>query len=440
MEKISSILLFFLLLGLQSCNNEEESFPGLSFEISGVTLNADSNVLSSGKISSSKNELTFIAAGDYAHWGFLSEFTVGNESHNIGKSDYQNSDKEKVISGDWGYVELISPIPYTTKVVISENKNLTEREFRLRFGTGDYISEIRIIQEAASTEEINWDNIICNQLSANDIYIGGRYLGIQNWNCIGNPPEIYPSAVFPESSFANLFDNEITYAKRPIVLYTDFSDPFISTIEHPSGASYLRFLKELFNSEESSQIRQPQLHLFRLCNIASVDNINDIFPDNENIASTLKDIIQQKINVGDTESWTVGEIIFRGFTVTMDVPGKSGLFEDDEINTEGMVYLRSMTYGATAYFVIGSDLSYDEVKTIISTPSMIWNASQKLSNSTIVFISNSSLGQNATLSTSFDALHAFMEEPYCKEDYGYPVYCTGCYVNDNSFFHINTNF
>lgn len=170
MEKISSILLFFLLLGLQSCNNEEESFPGLSFEISGVTLNADSNVLSSGKISSSKNELTFIAAGDYAHWGVLSEFTVGNESHNIGKSDYQNSDKEKVISGDWGYVELISPIPYTTKVVISENKTLTEREFRLRFGTGDYISEIRIIQEAAFTEEINWDNIICNQLSANDIY------------------------------------------------------------------------------------------------------------------------------------------------------------------------------------------------------------------------------------------------------------------------------
>ena len=71
---------------------------------------------------------------------------------------------------------------------------------------------------------VAWDTIVCNQLSKNQIYIGSRYLGIQNWDCNGNPPSIYPGAVFPETSFGNHFDREVNGLKNPIVAYTDFSD------------------------------------------------------------------------------------------------------------------------------------------------------------------------------------------------------------------------
>lgn len=99
-----------------------------------------------------------------------------------------------------------------------------------------------------------------------------------------------------------------------------------------------------------------------------------------------------------------------------------------------------MTYGATAYFIVGSNLPYDEVKALLSTPSIVDNAKEKLSKSAIILISNSSIAQNATLSTSFDALNAFIERPYTEGSYGYPIYCTGCYLDDNRFFHFNTNF
>ena len=177
--------------------------------------------------------------------------------------------------------------------------------------------------------------------------------------------------------------------------------------------------------------------MYRLANIISVENLSKIFPDNGKLVKTLEDIVKQKVNVKQFQNWIVGEVVFKGFSVTMDAPGQKGLFENSNIQTKGLVYIRSMTYGATAYFIMGSNLPYDEVKTLLSTPSIVDNAKEKLSESAIILISNSSVDQNATLSTSFEALNTFIESPYTKGSYGYPIYCTGCYLDDNRYFHFN---
>ncbi len=119
------------------------------------------------------------------------------------------------------------------------------------------VNEEPISESNENTNTLVWDTIVCNQQSKNEIYIGSRYLGIQKWNCIGNPPDIYLGAVFPESTFGNVFDREVTGLKNPILAYTDFSDPFISTIENPSGANYNKFIKQVISSDEYKTSRKP---------------------------------------------------------------------------------------------------------------------------------------------------------------------------------------
>lgn len=291
----------------------------------------------------------------------------------------------------------------------------------IQLSDGYWINHIHIYQQGAN--KIDWDNIICDQLSINEIYIGYQYLGIQNWHCFGSPPPIYPSAIFPETSFAKSFDIEVTERFRSVSLYTDFNDPYISTLQHPSGVNYLKFIKDVLKSEEYQRYKQPGLNLFRFAEIGSVENLKRVFPNNSKLALTLQDIVSQKMNIQQYRNWIVGEIVFRGFTVTMDFPSKDGIFENNNFSTEELVYVRSITYGSSAYFIIGSNLSYNEVRSIISTPSIVDNISKKLSDSSIVFISNSSLGQNAILSTSFEAINRYIKEPYESGDYGYPIYC-----------------
>lgn len=280
----------------------------------------------------------------------------------------------------------------------------------------------------------SWDTIICNQLSINEIFIGSKYLGIQNWDCVGNPPDIYPAAVFPKETFATAFDKEISGRKNPIVVYTNFSDPFISTIENPSGSSYRQYLKKMLKSEEYKSNSSPKLNLYRLANLNTLDSLVKMFPDNPSLAETLMSIVKQKMNLSEVKSWTMGEIVFKGVTITMDIPA-DGIFVDKLIDEEDLVYLRSITYGSTAYFVIGSDLPYLNVKSILSTPSIVDNEKRDLENSSMVFLTNSSIAQDAEIYTTFKSIGDYFMQPYSEGSYGYPIYCTGCSLVDNSYVH-----
>ena len=273
--------------------------------------------------------------------------------------------------------------------------------------------------DSDKTCALAWDTIVCNQLSVNELFIGSKYLGVQNWNCNGNPPGIYPAAVFPEDAFATTFDKEVSGKKNPIVVYTNFSDPFISTIENPSGVNYSRFLKSMLRSEEYKSNSEPQLNLYRCAKMNDLDSLIKIFPDNPSFAETFESIVKQKMDLDKIKSWTIGEIIFKGFTVTMDVPEK-GIFANEMPSKNGLVYVRS------TYFVIGSDLTYPEVRAIISKPSMIGTEKQNLKNTHVVLLTNSGIDQNAELHTESDALYDYFRHPYIEGNYGYPIYCTGC--------------
>ena len=431
-----------LLVGmiLLSCKNEEEEFHSLQFDVSGIDLSYNKQYGTfDGMIPAEGCVFTLVGKGEFSECVYVSSIEINGIPQKLEEVEggfiRPQPGVPSVLRGEWGELTyLTNSPPYMIEFRISANKEYAPRNIKIQLGYGYWVSYININQQSA---KIDWDNIVCNQLSSNDLFIGSQYLGIQNWDCIGNPHQIYPSAVFPETTFAKSFDKEVNEAKRPISLYTDFSNPFISTIKQPSGVTFQHFVKDLIKSEEYESNNQPHLHLFRLANIISVENLSKIFPDNGKLAKSLEDIVKQKVNAEHFQNWIVGEVVFKGFSVTMDAPGQKGLFENSNIQTKGLVYLRSMTYGATAYFIMGSNLPYDEVKTLLSTPSIVDNAKEKLSKSAIILISNSSIDQNAALSTSFEALNAFIERPYTRGSYGYPIYCTGCYLDDNRFFHFN---
>ncbi len=151
-------------------------------------------------------------------------------------------------------------------------------------------SEHRTPPDLDKTSTLAWETVYCIGLLDHELFIGSKYLGIQNWPCISSPPPIYPAAVFPENSFGSTFDIEMAGLKNPIFVQTDFSIPFFSTIENPSAVNYIRFLKHMFQSEEYKSYSGPKLNLYRFTNLKNLDNLIKIFPENPCFAETLKSI------------------------------------------------------------------------------------------------------------------------------------------------------
>lgn len=321
-------------------------------------------------------------------------------------------------------IKLLSTVISIMLISCSDDGPILDKSFDENMG-----------QSKENTKEILWDTILCNQISANELFIGNQYLGIQNWNCNGNPPNIFPGAVFHKSSFAVTFDKEVVGKKNPVEVYSDFSDPYISEIIHPSGSSYQLYLKDMLKSEEYSHNNIPKLHIVRFANVKSVDCLKSLFVSNPTIVNALTTFIKQEVDNAHLKNCVICEIIYRGFTLTADITNNTNLFVDEAIDTVDLVYVKSITYGACAYLVVLSDMSYEEVKTISSNPSLFDNINEKLQGASVFLITNSTPTQNASLYRSFDALRRFMSNPYQDGYYGYPIYCIGCNLEDNSFFH-----
>lgn len=138
---------------MQSCGNEEEQFELIELETTGVSLKLQNNAVSLyGEISSAENELTFVAVGKNANLGFLSDFQIGDEFYSFNKEQYENSYQSVAVSGEWGHIELIKSDPYTTRIIISENKSSSDREFVLKFGSVYTTAWVTIIQKGTITD------------------------------------------------------------------------------------------------------------------------------------------------------------------------------------------------------------------------------------------------------------------------------------------------
>lgn len=273
-----------------------------------------------------------------------------------------------------------------------------------------------------------WDTIYCAIKPEKEIYIGRRFVGVQNWPHNSNPPSIYVDAVYPEESFGTNFDKEVTGEKNPVTLYTDFSDPYVETINAPSGKAYLQFIKGMLKSDEYAGDNTPAIDLYRIKQLKSLSKAEECFPDNKTLGETICKIAEQSFG-NPTSTLALGEITYRGLSVSMDIPA-NGIFTDDPKNSDKLVYTRRLTYGATGYFIIGSDMKYQDLKSALSKPSF----SSGITNGQIILITVDTPDQNGIIHRSFSDLNDFFMQPYSDGSYGYPIYCQGCYVSDNSIF------
>ena len=208
---------------------------------------------------------------------------------------------------------------------------------------------------------LKWDTFIDDSNDNGEIFIGTQYLGIQGWSHLATPPYIYIGAVFPESTFTTTFDKEIVGKKKPIYLTFDFPDPYITSMETVKGSEYLQKIKEAISSKEYQSYTSPQRpHIVKFAELKSLSNIENCFPYNKEFGNALKKIAQQEFNMKNIKSLCISEVIFKGFTISMDVPS-DGLFIAPPSSLEELVYIRTLTYGVTAYFVIASNNSYQNV-------------------------------------------------------------------------------
>lgn len=285
---------------------------------------------------------------------------------------------------------------------------------------------------------LKWDTFIDDSNDNGEIFIGTQYLGIQGWSHLATPPYIYVGAVFPESTFTTTFDKEIVGKKKPIYLTFDFPDPYITSMETVKGSEYLHKIKEAISSKEYQSYTSPQRpHIVKFAELKSLSNIESCFPYNKDFGNTLKKIAQQEFNVENIKSLCIGEIIFKGFTTSMDVPS-NGLFINEPMSSEKLIYIRSLTYGVSAYFIIASEAQYKDILTAFKD-SLMDNSQDPegvLHKSQIILLTATNINQETNIKTTFNDLNNFLKDPFKHgETYGYPIYCLGLYTKNNEIFN-----
>ncbi len=282
---------------------------------------------------------------------------------------------------------------------------------------------------------LQWDSFIDNSAENTDIFIGTKYIGIQGWPLLANPPYIYAGATFPKNAFASSFDGEVRGNKNPVDLTFNFPVPYTTGMEEVKGTEYLQKLKEAMNSEEYKSYTPPiRPYIAKLAKLNSLANLDSCFSENKDFGNAFERIAKQEFELENVKSLSVGEIVFKGFTVSMEAPS-NGLFIDNPSNLSELVYIRTLTYGVTAYFIIASRHSYQDVLTAFKGDDY-QNPEGILCKSQIILLTVSDVSQEATIKSSFNDLKEFMNKPfYNKDAYGYPIFCKGFYAKGNQVFN-----
>ena len=282
-----------------------------------------------------------------------------------------------------------------------------------------------------------WISLIDDSKDNGELDISSKYIGIQGWSCIANPPYIYVGATFPKSTFNTSFDKEVTDKKSPVYLTFDFNNPYITHMETVTYNGYLKKIKEAINSEEFSSYSFPtRPYQVKLAELQNLENLDSCFVDNKDFGNTLKRIVKQELSMDKVKSLCIGKVMFKSFTVSMETP-TNGLFMKEPSGIENFVYVRTLTYGTSAYFIIGSNKTYQEVLAAFKDSFMndYHNQEGVLNKSQIILLTVSDINQEAEVKATFNDLNSFLKNPFMNGNtYGYPIYCKGVYVKDNSLF------
>lgn len=357
----------------------------------------------------------------------LTETTENEDSHNIPCEP----DKNGTIKGDWYSIEHTDN---PNEILVTLKPNTGEaRKIAILITAGITKINLLVTQIAGDPKDFSpqWDSFIDNSTENSDIFIGTKYIGVQNWPLAANPPYIYIGATFPKESFADTFDKEVRGNKHPIDLTFSLPVPYTTSMKNVSGIEYMQKLKEVMKSEEyKSYTPSTKPYIAKLANIKSFPNLEGCFPDNKRFGKLVEIIAKQKLEMKGIKSLSVGKVIFQGFTASMDTPS-NGIFMDIPENFNELIYIRTLTYGVTAYFVIASEYPYQDVLKALKSYDY-QKTKETISKSQIILLTVSDISQEAILKSSFDDLNKFLANPFQnKYTYGYPVFCKGFYVKDN---------
>lgn len=276
--------------------------------------------------------------------------------------------------------------------------------------------------------------------SEDDLFIGDLYISVNNRYMV-TPPSLYIGAAYSEKNFGVSFKPEITASRNPLDVIFDFTKPFTGTIENKQGSiGYKELLADALESNEYKEYMNGRLSPFdiKLVEVYTYEDIEKAFPYNEALGELLSKEAKKTSKIKGVKSRTTGVLVNRSFSVYADIPVQ-GFFEDKDMNEspENPVYIRSITYGKTAYFVIESPYSYKEVEEALKSKLSLSNVvkgAEILKNSTITLFIVSDNGQTANVYTSFQDLDKFLKTPFNEHWYGYPIYCQGVYTKDNTIF------
>ena len=146
-KQLIPIMWLFLLLGLQSCGNEDEKFENIEFKTTGVTLSPLPNGISYyGEIDHTGGEMTFTAIGKNADNGFLSQFKMGDYLYEITDADLKRQLPYTICEKEWGKIEILSASPHVTRIVLFENQTHNSINYELTFGGAYKISHVFLTQ------------------------------------------------------------------------------------------------------------------------------------------------------------------------------------------------------------------------------------------------------------------------------------------------------
>lgn len=277
-----------------------------------------------------------------------------------------------------------------------------------------------------------WTHLFESGTSAlGSVFIGDSYTGVNGTSGIHDVPQLYVGAVYPGRNFptALKYSDIIEVPKRSAVLIAGFGamDSFSGESEGLTGLSYANFMKNLLASSAYSDFISEKGWTrldYALCDVRTVGNLSRLFPDNGIFAKGMAEVVSEAPGLATAKSLSVGRVVMQSFTVGMDVPA-GGVFADPQQAPADAVCVSSLTYGATAYFVIVSDRSFDEVCACFRAGDVAEAFDTpvgKLRNSTIMTFIIRHDNRNADVATTFSSLSDFLTRPFTQTSCGYPIY------------------
>mgnify|MGYP000267213501 CR=1 FL=1 len=136
------------------------------------------------------------------------------------------------------------------------------------------------------------------------------------------------------------------------------------------------------------------------------------------------------------KAYVLVKLYSKGFTISMDVL-RWGYSLPPPSSLEELVYIRTLTYGVTAYFVIASNNSYQNVLETFKNSFMdeYYNPNGTLHESQIILLTISDINQEASIKLTFNDLNRFLKNPFINGNtYGYPIYCEAFSIKNNKVF------